>query len=715
MDRTDIVDLLNRNGSPMSMTQLLQESGVSAEQLGPWLLQLQEEGELLLDRRSRFATPRMLNLLLCRVFMLRSGVPLAKPLSGGEELRILRRGDERAMHGDLVLVREEKSRSASLRRCVLVKVIKRAHTTLTGVIVERQEIEQQPSIIVRKGHKKKRVTPEPHIRKVLTLEPYDMHTVCKIDLTGDLMGARPGDAVVVSILSYPRHQVPMQAQILEKLGSGEDVSVQLNALLTEHGIRREFPEEVLGQAASLPSAVTDADIEGRYDARNVTLFTIDGEDAQDFDDAVSLERQADGSWLLGVHIADVSHYVREGDAIDREALIRGTSVYLPGLTVPMLPEALCNNLCSLMPDVDRLAMSLFMKIRDGVVVEYGLSPSVIHSCARLTYEDVNHLLAGQPNHVPDRLHSVLRDMATLSGKLRERRQARGSIDFDLAEPAFTLDAEGRPMDVYARERGDAERMIEDFMLLANETVARLAKGSNIPFLYRIHEQPDREKLRNLELFMSSLRLTARLSEKPAPREIQLLLDSVKDLPEAAMIKKVALRSLRKACYSEKPVGHYGLAAEDYCHFTSPIRRYPDLVVHRMLKRLVEGQTDQMARMRNRMPELAAQCSQREAEAVAVERDADDLMSARYMQSHIGEEYEGVVSSLCGWGLYVTLPNTVEGMVHMRDLPEYYEFDEVRQMFIGERRGRIIRLGDMMRVRVDSVDVMAGEINFVPAK
>ena len=710
----EIIHCLNQHGAGLTLTELTSGVNRPADEIAPALLELQNRGEVILTRKGRFATPASLGLIPARVFMLKSGVPLAKPLDGGEEMRILRRGDVRGMHGDLVLVKEEKHRKGYSARCVLEQVIERAHKTLTGVLTERMEVEEQPAILVRRGKHRRKVAQEAVVRRVYTVEPYDVHTVCRIELTGDLMGAKPGDAVVMEILEYPRHQVPLKGRIIEKLGSGGDVTVQLNALLSEHGIRREFPREAEELAASLPLQVSEADRAGRFDARGITLFTIDGEDAQDFDDAVSLEKTEDGCWMLGVHIADVSHYVREGDAIDQEALLRGTSVYLPGLTVPMLPEALCNNLCSLMPDMDRLAMSMMMKIRDGKVVEHGLSPSVIHSSARLTYTQVNRMLAGEGEAVPRALHETLWNMIDLSRTLRRVRTERGSIDFDLAEPAFRLDEKGDPLDVFARERGEAERMIEDFMLLANETVARMAKQNGIPFLYRIHEDPDPEKLLNLKLFLSTQHFTAHLSEHPSPKEIQMLLDTTKDLPEAGVIKHVTLRALKKACYSEKPVGHFGLAAEDYCHFTSPIRRYPDLTVHRMLKLMVRGETEQAARRRRDMPSLAVQCSQREAEAAAVERDADDLMRARYMQSHIGEVFEGVVSGLNSWGLYVTLPSTVEGLIHLRDLPEYYEFDEVRQMFIGERRGHLIRLGDPMRVKVDSVDVMAGEVNFLPA-
>ena len=710
-----IAALLKKENKALSLIDIVDKSGLEPEEVMRQLQEAQAAGLVFLSKKkNKYAWSEVLDLALSRVFMLRSGVPIARPLSGAPEMRINRAGDMRAMHGDLVLVHPDpKVRPGETLKCYLAAIIERAHDRFVGVLTEQEVREQPPAYFVRRGHKRKRVMPKPVFHTVLTARPYDVHMVCKIDLTGDLLGAKPGDAVELKIVDYPRHGVPLKAQVTRVLGNGGSAQVQLRALLDGHGIREDFPEDALAEAESLPGAVREEDLAGRFDARSLTAFTIDGEDAKDFDDAVSLEKTEDGAWELGVHIADVSYYVRRGGAIDREALARGTSVYLPGLTVPMLPEALCNGLCSLRPDVDRLTLSVFLRLQDGAVVSHRLTPAVIHSRARLTYTQVNRLFAGQENQVPEALRQTLFDMLSLSKTLRRAREERGAIDFELSEPQFVLDASGEPVDVRPRQRGEAERLIEDFMLAANEQVARVARERDIPFLYRVHEDPDPDRLHTLEVFLANLGHPTYLGGKVPPAVLRRLLLDTAGLPESEIIRHVMLRSLKQACYSESPQGHYGLAAPDYCHFTSPIRRYPDLTVHRMLRRMLAGDPSLAAQKKN-MHELAMQCSATEQEAVAVERDADDLMRARFMQGREGQVFMGVVSGVTDWGYYVALPNTVEGLVHVRELPGYYQFNKERQALIREDGRHVVRLGDPVKVRLLSVDTMAGEINFTPA-
>lgn len=706
-----IEELLMSEKQALSLIEMVEKSGLEPEQVMRQLTELEREGRVRLSKKGKYAPSERLGLVSARIFMLRTGVPVAKPLDGGPEMRVMRRGDLRGMHGDRVLVRPIKARrEGEIAKCEVEAILERAHERFPAVLVEQQVVEQPPAYFVRKGHRRRRVLPRPVVHTVLTARPYDVHTVCRIELSGDLLGARAGDAVELQILEYPRHGVPLQARVLRRLGEGDSARVQLRALLEGHDIREDFPEDALELARALPREVREEDLAGRFDARPLAAFTIDGEDAKDFDDAVSLRRDESGDWELGVHIADVSHYVRRGDAVDREALRRGTSVYLPGLTVPMLPEQLCNHLCSLCPDEDRLTLSILLRVREGEVIGRTLTPAVIHSRARLTYEQVNRLFAGQGSEVPEALRGDLSDMLALSKVLRRRREERGAIDFEMTEPQFTLDADGNPVDVRARVRGEAERMIEDFMLLANEQVAQMARENELPFLYRVHEEPDPDRLHALEVFLANLGRPVYLGGKVPPAALRRLLEETKDLPESGVIRHVMLRSLKKACYSDTPDGHYGLAAQDYCHFTSPIRRYPDLTAHRMLKRMLSGDAG-LAAQKKRMHELALQCSQTEQEAAAVERDADDLMRARFMQGHEGESFEGVVSGVNAWGYYVALPNTVEGLVHVREMQGYYEFDEERQLLRSEDGRRIIRLGDPVRVRLLSVDVMAGEVNF----
>ncbi len=706
-----IESILKKNRKAMTAIELVESLDETAEDISAALVRMTRDGRLILTRKGRYALPESTGLIPARAFVLRSGVPIAKPLDGSEEMRISRHSDLRALNGDLILVRRERrARNGEGGRCDLAAVTERVHPTLTAVLcMEERKIIQEP-VLVRRGRRKKLVYPEPIVRRVLSARPFDLRIFCNIDVEGDLMGASVGDAVLLRVLDWPRHKVPMRVQVEKVLGSGWDIRTQLKALAETHHLAQEFSPKALEQAQHLPDRVTEADMAGRTDARDTVLFTIDGADAKDFDDAVSLEKTEEG-WRLGVHIADVSHYVTRGCPIDRDARERGTSVYLPGMVLPMLPEALSNGLCSLMPDADRLALSLWMTLRGNELTDVHLERTVIHSAARLTYEEVNRLFEGGENEIPPRLRETLLDMRSVSKTLRQARHARGSIDFDLAEPQFTLDERGMPLDVCARVRGDAEKMIEDFMLLANETVAKMGRNRQLGLLYRIHETPDPDRLHTLEIFLNNLNHPYPLGDAPRPAVLQALLEETEHLPESDVIKQMALRSLKRACYSEKPLGHYGLAADDYCHFTSPIRRYPDLTVHRALCAMLAGDMEKAHGTEKALSELASQCSQCEFDATAAERDADDLLRAHYMKAHEGEEFDGMVSGVTGWGFYVVLPNTVEGLVHVRSLDEYFEFDEARQILIGERSRRIVRLGDRVHVRLESVDIMSSEINF----
>ena len=368
----------------------------------------------------------------------------------------------------------------------------------------------------------------------------------------------------------------------------------------------------------------------------------------------------------------------------------------------------------LFPDapVDRLALSLLMDIENGRVVDHRLVKSVIHSHARLTYQAVNRMFDGGDTDIPESIRNTLLDMRALSHTLRARRKSKGSIDFEIAEPEFVLNEKNEPTDIICEERGESERIIEDFMLLANETVAALAASTDLPFVYRIHEDPDSDKLKTLEKFLATLNMPVHIGPKPHPGILQGILEDASEHPAYEVIRRYMLRALKKAQYSEKPVGHYALALRDYCHFTSPIRRYPDLIVHRMLKMLIAGGMEKAQTMAKRMPEIAASSSDREFSATHAERQADDIMKASYMSRQIGRKFDGVVSGVTGWGLYVTLPNMVEGLVHISTMDDYFEFDRERSILIGSYTGVIFRMGDRVRVRVDHTDVPRGEVNFL---
>ena len=704
-----ILDYLEESVRPVEIFEAAGALNMEADEALSALEALRKEGRVALTKKKKYALPKQIGLLSGRVMATAKGALFVR-VAAGEKDVFLDCGKQLAMDGDLVLLR--LTETGERPRGSLEEILQRAHETLTGILsIKPQEQARKGKKKAAGRSKKKKDRPETLYRA--SAVPIDRHLALDIDVEGELMGAANGDLVTLKVTRWPSAHRRMAASIQAVLGPSEQPSVRMRALVGEHQLPDSFSEAALRQAAALPGQVMEQELEGRRDLRGLTLFTIDGADAQDFDDAVSLQKQ-DGDWVLGVHIADVSHYVTDLCAIDRDALERGTSVYLPGLTIPMLPEALCNNLCSLRPDVDRLAISCMMRMNGSQVMDYEIVPSVIHSRARLVYDDVNRMLAGQDNTVPEALHGILKDMAALSQEIRRARTARGSLDFDLDEAQISLNEEGEPVGVSARERGVAHKMIEDFMIAANETVARHARNCELPFLYRVHGAPDGEKLEALSVFLNGLNLSARFGNPPHPNQLQRVLNMVEGRSEAPVVSRVMLRALKRAEYSPEPKGHFGLAAKDYCHFTSPIRRYPDLVVHRMLKLQLSGGMERKAHelWEGRMPELARQCSDTEQRATQAERDADDLMCAYYMSGHIGECFEGVVSGVTAWGAYVALENTVEGLVHVKDMDDYYEFNEAQYCLIGERTRKVIRLGDRVRVRVDRVDLRAAQIGFL---
>ena len=445
-------------------------------------------------------------------------------------------------------------------------------------------------------------------------------------------------------------------------------------------------------------------------------FTIDGRDAKDFDDAVSLEPLEDGCVRLGVHIADVGHYVREGSALDREALARGTSIYLPGRVLPMLPEQLSNGVCSLRPNEDKFTMTALLTIDEsGETVDTQLLRTITRSDARLVYDDVNAFFNGdgaQQERLAGKhpgLPAALLEMKRLAGILRARRAAQGCIDFETEEPQFVLDAQGEPVEILRRERGEAERMIEDFMLAANEAVARFARTHGVPLLYRVHEKPDPDKLAIFKDFLDGLGVSSRrLTGEAKPGDIRAILEQTRERPEYVVISMLALRSMQKARYDEHPLGHYGLAMPDYCHFTSPIRRYPDLVVSRALTAVLTGK--KVTLTGERLSDAAIRSSECERAAIEAERAADRIMMARLMVGHVGEVFSGTVSGVSESGFYVSLSNGAEGLVSVRTLEDWFAFDERRMLLRGERTGAVISLGQAVTVRVTSVELSGSFIN-----
>ncbi|MBE5845227.1 MAG: ribonuclease R [Butyrivibrio sp.] len=533
-------------------------------------------------------------------------------------------------------------------------------------------------------------------------------------------GAVTGDKVVVNITFYgdPKKDRKPEGKITDIIGNINDPGVDILSVVEGFGIPSVFPEKVMNQAAKCKDHLIEGDYQGRLDLRDVTMVTIDGEDAKDLDDAVSLTVE-DGIYHLGVHIADVTNYVQEGSALDREALKRGTSVYLVDRVIPMLPHKLSNGICSLNHGEDRLALSCLMDIdSNGAVISHQIAETVINVNERMSYTSVAAILEDENPEEISRYESLVpmfKEMAKLSEILKEKRKKRGAIDFDFPEAKIILDSEGNPLDIKVRESNTATTMIESFMLAANETVAEHFFWMQAPFVYRIHEQPDMEKIATLNAFISKLGLHLNTrADEIKPSEIQKLLKKIEGMDEEAVISRIALRSMMQAKYSTECLGHYGLACKYYCHFTSPIRRYPDLQIHRIIKDYLRGRMDdeKLLHYKGILEEVAKHSSETERRAEEAERETDKLKKAQFMESHIGEVFEGTISGVTGWGMFVELPNTCEGMIPAASMEDdFYVYDEDNYCLIGERTGRTFTIGEKVNVRVHDTDRLNKTIDF----
>ncbi|EGQ0360222.1 ribonuclease R [Staphylococcus pseudintermedius] len=537
---------------------------------------------------------------------------------------------------------------------------------------------------------------------------------------GQELGAVEGHKVLVQITQYSDGTNSPEGQISAILGHKNDPGVDILSIIYQHGIEIEFPDDVLKEAENVPETIQPDELKGRRDLRDELTITIDGADAKDLDDAIAVKKLDNGNTELTVSIADVSYYVTEGSALDREAYDRATSVYLVDRVIPMIPHRLSNGICSLNPEVDRLAMSCRMEIdAQGQVVKHEIFESVIHSNARMTYDAVNRIITDKdaatrvqyPEIVP------MLDLAqTLSQQLIAMRKKRGEIDFDIKEAKVIVNEEGIPKEVVTRERGEGERLIESFMLIANETVAEHFNQMEVPFIYRIHEQPKLERLRQFFDFITNFGIMVKgTGEDIHPSTLQNIHEEIAGRPEDMVTSTMMLRSMQQARYDADNLGHFGLAADYYTHFTSPIRRYPDLIVHRLVRKyLIEKSMDgrAMHEWEEKLPQIAEHTSNRERRAIDAERDTDELKKAEFMIQHIGDEFEGVISSVANFGMFVELPNTIEGMVNMQNMSDdYYHFDERQMALIGERKAKVYRIGDVVKVKVIHVDVDERQIDF----
>ena len=536
------------------------------------------------------------------------------------------------------------------------------------------------------------------------------------------MGAVSGHKVVVQLTRYGEAGKKPEGTITEILGHVNDPGIDILSIVKDYDLPMEFSDKILRQAVNVAKDVSDADRQGRKDLRDWQMVTIDGEDAKDLDDAVSCVMEGE-NYRLGVHIADVSNYVQEHSALDVEALKRGTSVYLVDRVIPMLPHKPSNGICSLNAGEDRLALSCIMLIdKSGKVIDHEIAETVIRVDRRMSYTQVKKILDDHDEALCEAYETfvpMFEQMKELAALLRSKRMKRGSIDFDFPETKIILDEEGKPLDIQPYERNTATNLIEDFMLIANETVAQDFFWQEIPFVYRSHETPDPERIRKLAAFIANFGFTIHgMRDDIHPKELQKLLGKIADTPQEAMISRLTLRSMKRASYTVDCLGHFGLATQYYCHFTSPIRRYPDLQIHRIIKDCLRGRMNEKRQQHYEaiLPEVAKQSSEMERRADEAERETDKLKKVEYMQERIGEEFEGVISSITAWGMYVELPDTIEGMVHVTALEDdYYHYDESSYELVGETGGRRFKLGQTVRVVCAAADKFLRTIDFVLAE
>ncbi|WP_405725543.1 ribonuclease R [Anaerotignum sp.] len=661
------------------------------------LQQLIDEGHIFETKKGKLASPKDLQMATGSFIGHARGFGFVTPDEGGDDVFIPASETMGAMQKDKVLYKVlHKAEKGKKADGVIVKILERGQQRIVGtfegsnkgfgfVVADDKKIAKD--IFISREHTK---------------------------------GAVSGHKVVVEIIDYGEDRRNPEGKVVEILGHVNDPGVDILSVIRRYELAVEFPDEVYAEIEHLETEVKEEDKIGREDIRDWLTITIDGEDAKDLDDAVTMKKLDNGNYELGVHIADVSHYVRENTELDKEAYARATSVYLVDRVIPMLPHKLSNGICSLNPHVDRLALSCIMEIdQKGEVVAHRVAETVINSNYRMTYTAVREILEdGTPELLAQyqEILPMLEEMEELRQILGRKRRKRGSVNFDLPESKIILDENGKPVEIKPYERSISTNMIEEFMLVCNETIAENSFWQEMPFMYRSHQEPDEDKLEKMEQFIRGFGYHLRKKDGEIhPREIQKVLREAEGKDEERIITRIILRSMMQARYTAENGGHFGLAAKYYCHFTSPIRRYPDLEIHRMIKKMLHGELDEKAsaNYRKKMPDWAKHCSKQERVAEDAERDTDTLKKVEYMADKVGEIYEGIISGVTGWGIYVELPNTIEGMVALNQLDDdFYEFDDKNMMVFGKRTKKTYRLGDRVLVYVAKVDRMMGTIDFM---
>lgn len=655
------------------------------------LRELEDTYEIYRSNKNRYMLLENSNLRKGILRMSKKGFGFVEINMNEEDIFVAPDNINKALNNDTVIVEILNKNSGEKREGRIVKTLERDLSTIVGEIYFKKD----------KGY----------------IIPDDKKLDIQLEIDRDKShGAVDGHKVVVKILrNITRNRY--KGEVIRIIGHKNDPGVDILSIVCKYEINDTFPEEVIEELDLIPEEVREEDKKGRKDLTGVTIFTIDGDDTKDIDDAISIEKLKNGNYKLGVHIADVSYYVKEGSPLDKEAMDRGTSVYLVDRVIPMLPHKLSNGICSLNPGVERLAISCVMEIdNNGKTVDYEIFPSIIKSRLQMTYKKVNQVI--EKNEIPEGYEPFVDDlklMDELSQIIRKNKINRGYIDFDVDEAKIIVDENCHPTDIVLRNRGRGENLIEDFMIQANECVATHIFYMDLPFIYRVHEYPKEEKIRDFISFVQSLGYTVKFNPKDiSPKAIQNLINQLKDKKEFKVLSSLLLRNMQKAIYLPQNLGHYGLASKCYTHFTSPIRRYPDTTVHRLLRTYLfndDMSNQTINKWQEKLVYIAENSSFKERESVECEREVEDMKMAEYMEDHIGEEYKGIISGVTNFGMFIQLDNLVEGLIHVNDMKDYFSYDEITQSLIGERTKEKFTLGDGVLIKVKAASKEARTIDF----
>jgi len=702
LTRDDILKLMQDKAyRPLLLKELIglfnvsrKERLVFKEMIGDML----EKGLIVKIRGDRYGLPGKMNLITGVLQGHPDGYGFVKSdLEGEADLFVPKRNMMGAMHNDRVVARIESADRGGRLEGRIIRILERFHSRIVG----RFERGKNFGFVI------------PSDRKI----SHDIYISPKL-----FNKAKDGDVVVAKIITYPQKTRNPEGEIIKVLGRSSTPGIDTGMIIEEYELPTEFPEDVITEAEALPGEVAESMLKERVDLRSLKTVTIDGERAKDFDDAVSIEKLPDGRFRLWVHIADVSYYVPWGSELDNESYNRGTSVYLPDRVIPMFPERLSNHICSLNPREDRLTLTAEMMFDgNGNRINYKIYESVINSNERMTYTAVKEILEDEDSKIISRYSDLIETfhlMRELCLKLRAKRMGRGSIDFDLPEPEIILDLQSKTINIVRSERNIAHQIIEEFMLAANETIAQHMGNKEIPFIYRVHESPDEDKIMEFNEFMEDLGYKFKLNHQQ-PKTFQRLLNKLEGKTEETLINQLLLRSMKQARYSTENIGHFGLASQHYTHFTSPIRRYPDLIVHRLIKEVSKNRRvkeDRRSMLDAKLKDIAKHSSERERLSMEAEREVVELKKLEFMQDKIGSEYDGVISGVVAFGFFVELEDIlVEGLVRVTSMyDDFYRFEERQHRLAGDRTDKVYRLGDKVRVRVDKVDMEKRKIDFILA-